>query len=40
MMLLSKAKQIIRTNLLLKAAFSTATSPPPAPKKIEMFIND
>ena len=36
-MLLSKVRQILSANLL-RVSFSTA--PPPAPKKIEMFIND
>jgi hypothetical protein len=36
-MLLTKAKNLLRLNML-RANFSTA--PPPAPKKIEMFIND
>lgn len=36
-MLLSKAKTFLRMSLL-RSNFSTAA--PPAPKKIEMFIND
>ena len=36
-MLLSKAKTFLRINLL-RSNFSTTA--PPAPKKIEMFIND
>ena len=36
--MLSKVKQVFRPSLL-RAQFST-TAPPPAPKKIEMFIND
>ena len=36
-MLIAKAKSFLRINKIV-SRFSTA--PPPAPKKIEMFIND